>query len=288
MKFLWSIISSMLILTMVLSCTERIDLPLDESSVKLVVDGTVNNDTAVSTIYLSKTTSYYYDQDPPKVTGASVNITDGVTVYELNETTPGEYQTFADFHGTEGLTYTLNIKLAISVGGYTEYTATSTMPHATILDSVNLVFYPEWSEDGVWEVRCFMMDPQTADFYRFMISRNDKSITDTLDEWFVTDDRFFNGTYTYGAAVYYLDQTQEDERLISGDKVTVELNTMSKEYNNFLYEAQIELQGSDPLFSGPPANVKGNISNGAIGFFAAYTVSRAYNLVRNPKSAIRN
>jgi hypothetical protein len=39
--------------------------------------------------------------------------------------------------------------------------------------------------------------------------------------------------------------------------------------------------GSNPLFSGPPANVKGNISNGAIGFFAAYTTSRSRIKVEN-------
>ena len=63
--------------------------------------------------------------------------------------------------------------------------------------------------------------------------------------------------------------------LVPGDTVTVELNNMGKEYFGFLQEAQAELRGSNPLFSGPPANVKGNISNGAIGFFAAYSVSRA-------------
>jgi hypothetical protein len=29
------------------------------------------------------------------------------------------------------------------------------------------------------------------------------------------------------------------------------------------------------LFTGPAANIKGNINSGAIGFFAAYSVSRA-------------
>ena len=57
------------------------------------------------------------------------------------------------------------------------------------------------------------------------------------------------------------------------------MNSIGSGYANFIWEAQAEVQGSNPLFSGPPANVKGNIDNGAIGFFAAYSVSRAYTIV---------
>jgi hypothetical protein len=36
------------------------------------------------------------------------------------------------------------------------------------------------------------------------------------------------------------------------------------------------LFGSNPLFSGPPANIKGNINNGGVGFFTAHSVTRSY------------
>ena len=39
------------------------------------------------------------------------------------------------------------------------------------------------------------------------------NVTDTLDEWFVTDDRFFNGNYAYGAPIAYLKQDKDDEVL---------------------------------------------------------------------------
>ena len=72
---------------------------------------------------------------------------------------------------------------------------------------------------------------------------------------------------------------KDDEVLITGDTVTVEMNSIGTDYANFIWEAQSEVKGSNPLFSGPPANVKGNIDNGATGFFAAYSVSRAYTIV---------
>jgi hypothetical protein len=143
------------------------------------------------------------------------------------------------------------------------------------LDSIALHFQPDWSDSGFYEIRGYLQDPSTAEYYRFLISRNGTMLTDTLSEWGITDDLFFNGQYVRGATIAFLDQGETDERLLPGDEVTVELNSISSDYSEFLRGAQTESFGSIPLFSGPPANVKGNISNGAIGFFAAYTTSRA-------------
>lgn len=100
-------------------------------------------------------------------------------------------------------------------------------------------------------------------------------ITDTLFEWYVTDDKYFNGNYLSGATIGYLEQYYANEVLAAGDTVTAEINGIEKEYATFIWDAQTEIWGSNPLFSGPRANIKGNISNGAIGYFAAYSITRA-------------
>ena len=282
MRLLKTIISPILITAALISCTERIDLPLDESSVRLVVEGAITSDTTAHSVYLTQSTSYYYNQKPPVVSGASVNLTDGEDVYELTEEEPGIYRTSSDFHGIEGMTYTLNIKLASPLGGFTDFTARSTISKIVILDFVDLVFYPEYGEMGLWEVKCSLQDSPSSDFYRFELYRNEHLITHKLSKWKITDDTFFNGVYATGIIVDYLDQNSDNEKLIYGDTLWVELNKISREYYSFIQQAQSELRGSNPLFSGPGANVKGNISNGAIGFFAAYPVSRTYAIVRNP------
>lgn len=275
MKYSVQLISFVLLTGFLVCCTERIDLELDDSTVKLVVDGAVTTDTAVHTVRLSKTTSYYFSEEPPRVTGAFVTLSSEKGVIQLNETSHGFYQTKADFYGIVGTTYTLNIRLAAPVGGFTNYSASATINNMVELDSIQLWFYPEFSEEGFWEIRGFFQDTPSPDYYRFLVSRNSQLISNSINDWFVTDDKFINGSYANGTAVYYLDQGSEFELLVPGDTVTVELNSLGKEYYGFLQEAQAELRGSNPLFSGPPANVKGNISNGAIGFFAAYSVSRA-------------
>jgi hypothetical protein len=269
------ILLSILISAVISSCTERIDLPLDESSVRLVVEGAVTTDTAVHTVYLTKTTSYYYNQKPPVVTGATVNITDGSNVFELNEREPGVYLTSPDFHGIAGKTYNLNIKLLTPLGGFTDYTSSSKMNKLVKLDSVSLDYFPEYGEQGLWEVKCYLEDEPTTDYYRFQLFRNNHLITQKLSRWLVTDDKYFNGSYAVGIVVTFLDQASDNEKIVSGDELSIELNSLNRDFYYFIQDAQSELRGSNPLFSGPGANIKGNISNGALGYFDAYPVSRS-------------
>lgn len=285
MSQLKSIVFLFFLLTVIgSSCTERIEINLDESTVKLVVEGSITTERKSHKVFLSTTSGYFFNQKPEAVPGAVLTISDGVKKYNLTETSPGVYQTASFVRGSEGLTYTLNIKLNTQVGGATEYSASSKIFPVATPDSINLQYHPDWSSQGMWEVRCYLQDPISADFYRFLISRNGALISDTLDEWVVTDDRFFNGSYVYGATVAYLDQGTEEERLKAGDVVVVELNNLEEEYANFIWNAQSELRGSYPLFSGPPANVKGNINNGAIGYFSAYDVSKAYAIATAPSN----
>jgi hypothetical protein len=263
------------LLITITSCTEKIDITLDESYTRLVVDGSITTDTLAHTVRLTKTSSYYYDQPSPTVSNAQVSISDGEQTFDLTEYAPGVYRTDSTVHGIDGHTYTLSIKLADPIGGYSEYSASSTLYPVVPLDSVSLYFHSNWSSDGIWEVKCYVLEPPTVDFYRFLIYRNHELLTDSLRKWFVTDDKFLNGNYTNGIGIGYIDQGSPGEGLHQGDTVTVEVNNIGKDYYNFLVEAQTELFGSNPLFSGPPANVKRNINNGGVGFFAAYSTTRS-------------
>jgi hypothetical protein len=62
--------------------------------------------------------------------------------------------------------------------------------------------------------------------------------------------------------------------LSSGDEVIVEYNRVEKGYYNFIEQAQHVKNGENPMFGGPPSNIQGNISNGAVGYFAAYSPAR--------------
>ena len=268
-----------IIIFQLFSCTEIIDLPLDDSEIKLVVEGTITTDTTVHIVFLTQTTGYYYDQLPPPVAGARVTIDDGERTLTLAERLPGVYQTARNFYGVEGKTYTLKIELAAPLNGFTEFSASAYMNYAVTLDSAKAEFRHGFGEQGIWEVKCWLQDPPSTDFYRFELLRNNDVITSNIRRWIVTDDRFFNGQYVWGATVAFLNQSREVEKLASGDTLGVELFKIGREYYNFIDDAKSELRGTNPLFSGPGANIKGNISNGAIGFFTAYPVSRVKYLI---------
>lgn len=279
MKYNKLILYFLLLIAAFSSCTERIDIELDDTYARLVVDGAISTDTMEHVVRLSKTSSYYYNQPAPAITGANVSITDGHVTYHLTETKPGIYKTEATVFGIAGNTYTLNIKLAEAVGNHTEYSANSTIYPIAPLDSINLQFHEDWANEGIWEIKCYVLEPPTVDFYRFLVLKNKTMVTDKLDEWLVSDDKFYNGNYTNGLPVGYLDQADGDEAVAPGDTVGVELNNIGKDYFTFISTAQLELFGSNPMFGGPPANIAGNINNGGFGYFAAYSVARAKAIV---------
>ena len=252
------------------SCTEEIEITLDESYTRLVVEGAITTDTMAHEIKLTTTTSYFYPEKAPVVQNAILAISDGINNYPLTEVYPGTYQTAPDVFGVPGRAYKLNIELANPIGGYSVYEASSLLHDVNELDSVTMEFHPEWTTEGIWEVKCFVQEPPTKDFYRFLIYKNNKIFTPNIRYWFVIEDKYFNGSYANGAPVSYFNQGDPYEKLNAGDTIGVEVNRITKEYYDFILQVQAEVIGSYPLFSGPPANVKGNISNGAIGFFAAY------------------
>jgi hypothetical protein len=267
-----------LILTAVIliasSCTERIDIELDDTYTRLVVYGAITTDTTSHYIELSTTTSYYYNEAPPPVTGATVEISDDLgNAVTLTEIEPGKYATSPLFAAIPGRIYTLSIDLAIEINGHRSYTASTAINPIYSIDSIGLVYQPDWGEKGFYEVTCYYLDRPTKDFYMFNIYKNGELLTDTISNRLVTDDEFYNGNYTNGIGVGYLDQANEREVLMVGDTITFQGCDITEDYYNFIVTLQSETNFQTPLFSGPPANVKGNISNGAAGFFAAYGVA---------------
>lgn len=60
----------------------------------------------------------------------------------------------------------------------------------------------------------------------------------------------------------------------AGDVIKVECYMIDRNYFKFIEAVQIETSPRAPIFSGAPAKVPGNISNGALGIFAATSVAR--------------
>jgi len=257
------------------SCTERIEVELDETYTRLVVEGNLTNDTMEHKVLITKSSSYFYNQASPKVSGAEVRITDDLgNSIQLTEQEAGIYSTPNNFFGVIGRTYALQIDLKEEIGGSTRYEASSRMENVAPIDSIRMEFNTQFGEDGFWIVKLYALDPADVEnYYLFNVYKNGILMTDTLEKVSFTDDKIFDGNYTYGIGISYFNNSYEDQSFKLGDSVSLQMGGITSEHFTFLSNMNEATSFQNPLFGGPPANVVGNISGGAFGYFSAYSTT---------------
>ena len=267
------------IAVLLMSCTEVIDIELDSTYTRLVVEGAVTTDSLQHGVRLSTTADYFSNEMAPAVSGAEVDLEYNGNIIRLNEndSIPGYYQVPAAFRGEIGTTYHLRINgVDTDSDGITEtYEAESTMPGGVKLDSVALKYSSNYFVSG-YEVYMYALDPPTRDWYSIKFWKNSDLLTDTLIKYNVQPDEFYNGSYLfYGLPIGFYNDGDPREVLAEGDTVTLELNSIPEFFYNFIIDAQLEIIGNNPLFSGPASNVRSNLDNGARGYFTSYSVLRS-------------
>jgi hypothetical protein len=267
------------------SCTEDADFPLDNTYVRLVVDGAINTDTTVHMVRLSKSGDALNKHPGDVITNAEVTITDGINNYPLHEGIygPGIYGTDSTVFGVAGRTYTLRITNGdINEDGIPEeYEASSFLPRINPIDSIQVQYennYNAWLIDlYAWEIG------GGRNFYLLKAYKNGVLLTDSTYEYTnFADNTGFEGMYYNGFSVYYLDGDKADERLADGDVVTLEMDGITQEYKDFLMGFIEEYNPKIPIFSGPSANIITNIEpkDKAVGFFTAYSAHRKSTIYR--------
>lgn len=269
MKNLTYIFAVVLLLS---SCTERIEIELDSTYERLVVEGHITTDTTTHWVRLTHSKDYYSGDPVKEISNAEVYLSDGSNTLELVESTenPGYYNTPDDFYGIPGTYYDIEINLPEKIGESSSYSAQSELRPVGPIDSIQVVYNEDW--EG-YEVRIYAWEPPTTDWYIFQVLKNGILLTDTIDEFWTSDDRFFNGNYTNGITVGFLDANNEEEKPQEGDTITLKMSGITKDYYNFIIQLQDQtFEYRNPLFSGPPANVITNIPE-ATGFFAAYSTT---------------
>jgi hypothetical protein len=274
------------VFTIITACTEPIEIELDSSYSRLCVFGEISTDTTVHKIRLTRSADYFYNKPSVGVSDAIVKISESENEILLieNPLNSGNYQTPSGFFGVPGKTYVLKIEnVDIDKDGVMEsYSASSFLPFLAPQDSIGIKYSKNSFYEGT-EIMLYAQDPaESIDYYAFKIIKNGILQTDSLPEIIAQNDLFFNGNYTNGITVQFLDESKEGEQVLAGDTIVLEMLGITEEYYIFIIEAQTELFGSNPLFSGPPANIFTNLSNGALGFFGAVNINRSY-VIAPPK-----
>jgi hypothetical protein len=279
------IISLSVAFSFLFSCTEIVDIELDSTYTRLVVYGTITTDSAHHEVTLTTTTDYFFGEAPPPVDSATVTVTYGNTTVTLQHSIerPGIYFFPEAIRGVPGTQYDLLVEdVDINQDGITEtYSASTVMPGIVPPDSITLQKFISPFFSG-YQVAIWSPDPPEVNYYNFKLWRNKELLNKRLSDYNVQPDDLFPDNYIPGLPIGFLNDDDEDEMVLPGDTVMLELNSITGEYYNFIVEAQNEIFGNNPLFSGPPANVSTNIENGAVGIFTAYSIERIIKIVPVP------
>ena len=267
-------------------CTETIELDTNDAKPVIVIYGVLTDVPSYQEIQISSSTGYFDNKPNPRISDAIVSITsEEGTEYVLQEvdTVPGLYRTSVLMSGIPGKTYTLEVKTDFDGDGTGEtYSAEAKMEEKVILDSI-LITTPDMMGFEFYSINLYAQDIADKSYYFARYQVND-SVYNKISTYIVFDDMGIENQYTNGASIGYFPDIKEKDRYTEedakhmtfikpGDTVRLQLCSISKGYYNFLLQCQKEIAGENPFFGGPLSNVATNLSNGAIGYFAARTLS---------------
>lgn len=292
----------------VTSCTERIDVALDSETKRLVVDGHIGIDTTTYYVDLSTTSDYFNaDMFANAISHAEVMITEVETGRTMllteDPVRQGRYMTASDAYGLQGYNYRLDIKNVDlnRDGNLSNYSAVDYMPNtvgeidsikAPFGKSLQLMMFGFNDTTLGWNVCLWAEEPTSHEYYAFIIYKNGKSLNDTLANYEIMNDAedMMGGNVDFlGFPVDFLGYDDGKGKVTysgrsakynfrQGDRVGFEIRSISKAFYTYNTDVRTIYGGSNPLFGSTPSNVRGNVSNGAIGFFAAYPHRYAENI----------
>jgi len=262
------------------SCMERIDINTDASPPRLVVYGYITTDTTRHAVRITRSTGYFVTTKPEGVSNATVSISYDEGVIRLNESSeePGLYLTSSGIYGIPGKTYNLHASLDFNGDGITEeYEATSYLPFPAVLDSAAVTVSPfasKYLQVLIWG----NLPEESSGNFSLHLLRNGVVMNDSLQSFHIMQDEYIASKKFEALPVFQLNPERERYKLLPGDTLTVQVESLTAEYATFIQNAQQEMWGPIPLFSGPPANLETNIrclsSDSKIeisGFFTAFS-----------------
>jgi len=250
-------IAAMMILAFA-SCEKVIDIKLNDTAKKYVVEGNITNEAGQCVVSITQTKNFSENNDFAGVGGAVVTVSDnGGAALPLTETTTGIYTTTM-ITGTTGHVYTLQV----AVGGQA-FTAISTMPVPVNLDTVFIEDRALFG-DSTKIVNVTYKDPiAKGNSYRFIQYRNnvrEKTV-------FVTNDDFTNGNNVTNQLLIFGDD-DDDKKIKPGDIIRVNMQCIDVPVYTYWFSIDAATGESN---NATPANPVSNIMGGALGYFSAHT-----------------
>ena len=253
------------VISLLVSCEDIIDIPLNDSEPRIVIEGVVTNMEGPYTVRISKSVDYYDPGVYPAVNDAHVELSDDTGSLEVLEGNDDGLYTSSKMIGQSGRTYSLKIELEAKV-----YMAESHLNIPVKIDSLKKEYLPAFGDlESGYYVHCHFTDPpEEGNNYRLIAWKNGE-----MDEnLYIMDDKFINGQtvdYFFYSTSYQI-----------GDSVNIALISIDRpvyEYYTTLFNIVAQQGGGNPA---NPANPVSNLSNDALGYFGALAIDQQGSIVK--------
>ncbi|MEP7257899.1 MAG: DUF4249 domain-containing protein [Flavitalea sp.] len=239
------------------SCEKVINIPINNATKRMVIEGTISDAASEpATVRISTTNNVTDENVFEGVSGATVTIQENnVSVYTLNETSAGVYQSTA-FTGIPGAVYTM----VVFIGGQS-FRAVSTLPQLVPLEDVIIDEFVFGSDVTKTIIPSYHDPAGKGNSYRFVVWVNgmqDKGI-------YAHNDDLSDGKEVTRPL------PNSDNKIKTGDSVKVEMQCIDQQVYDYWYSLGESATGENQ--SATPANPVSNISGEALGYFSAYSTN---------------
>ena len=275
MKNIANITTALFILFSFCSCEKEINLELENTTPKLVLEGNIlmGLDTIIyeQKIKLTRSGNYVGNSTPEAINNATVSVFDGINTFVFNHTSNGVYH--SSFVADVNKTY----KLVISYDGDT-YEASEKMQNGPVMSSLSVNYFPSalGSPEGNF-ITINTVDPaDEKNFYLWRLFINDKLMINPSPGNIyraIQKDEFFNGQPLLNYLPF------DNFPVLSGDSIRMQQLNISEQMYNYYYSI-FNLTASSPVSGDvPPGKIRGNIVNvsnpnkNALGYFGACSIS---------------
>ncbi len=248
------------------SCQKVIDLPVNDTEPKMVIEAKYDAVKEEVFVKISKTINVFSAEAFPAITGASVEIinSNGV-VSPLTDQGDGTYL-LENYSPVYNSMYSIKINVAGEV-----YQATDALVPVVPFDSLTTEFQPQSPfSDAGYVVYMHITDPLGPNFYR-VIRKVNGEYRRKIGEQFMFDDGFTEGNAQKVPMFSELFQIQD----------TVQLELISYSEKSYKYFQELRDIASGSGASAAPANPTSNWSKEALGHFAVYGYSTEIIIVKD-------
>jgi hypothetical protein len=251
------------ILALTWSCEEVVDINLDYADPAFVAEAVISKD-SVCSVRLTRTADYFSPEEAVFVKDAVITISDGNFSEELVYKGKGYYRG-SSVTGQEGSTY----EIQIQHDGKT-YRGTSSMPEKAEIISVHISMSREVSilnplGDTVYTISCsFYDDPTIENYYMITYVAQGKLLEERY--FLMTESTANGGSFEKTGNIINF----AESIFCQGGEAEVRLYSIDKPVYDYFMQLDDILFWKRRYIPPVPYNPKSNLSNGALGCFAAW------------------